>query len=230
MAKSTKPKIADAREKYLKTLKTLQKCENDFVKFFPNKDINHDINETTFVAYYGFSSTPQSDEIVITIKTNAGAHFNFSFEKDMARGFAESILQDVETDDYLVNTSEEEDTDTEDTEDNRSLEDIIAELESDLGTTTEEESTEEEEQGPLKKFTVMGERNLNTAWTYTVIAHDSDEAIEMVENCPDGYCDDITHNDDENVYSDDIEYSVTDEEDIEEEKPVAKKAVPKKKK
>lgn len=231
MAKTTKPKIGEAREKYLKAIKTLQKCENDFTKFFPNKEINHSITDTEFIVDYAFSSTPQSDEIILTIKTNGGAYFNFSLEKDMARGLGESILQDVETDDYLSNTTSDEDDEENDVEDDgRSLDDIIAELEAELGTDETEDTKEEEEEGPLKKFTVMGERNLNTAWTYTVIAHDSDEAIEMVENCPDGYCDDITHNDDENVYSDDIEYSVTNEEDIVEEKPKAKKAVPKKKK
>jgi hypothetical protein len=226
--KAVKPKIGEAREKYLKTLKALKKCEYDFTKFFPNKEINHDITEVNFIVDYAFSTTPQSDEIEVTIKTNAGAYFNFSFEKDAARGFAESILQDVETDEYLSNSDDDEDdTDVED--DGRSLDDIIAELEADLATTTDDETTEEEE-GPLKKFTVMGERNLNTAWTYKVIARSRDEAIEMVEECPDGNCDNITHMDDENVYSDDIDYSITDEEDIEEEKPKAKKAVPKKKK
>ena len=87
-----------------------------------------------------------------------------------------------------------------------------------------------EEEGPLKKFTVMGDRTFNSAWTYKVIARSREEAVEMVEECPDGQCENITHMDDENVYSDDIYYSVTDEEDIEEEKPKAKKAIAKKKK
>jgi hypothetical protein len=226
--KAVKPKINDAREKYLKTLKALKKCEDDFTKFFPGKEINHNITEVNLIVDYAFSTTPQSDEIEVTIKTNAGAYFNFSFEKDAARGFAESILQDVEMDNYITD-SDDEDDDSDVEDDGRSLEDIIAELEADLASTPDNKTTEEEE-GPLKKFTVMGERNLNTAWTYKVIAHSSDEAIEMVQDCPDGLCENITHMDDENVYSDDIEYSVTDEEDIEEEKPKAKKAVPKKKK
>ncbi len=227
--KSVKPKINDAREKYIKALNVVQKCENEFTNFFPGKEINHTINDLNFIVDYAFSTTPQSDEIEVTIKTNAGAYFNFSFEKDAARGFAESILQDVEMDDYITD-SEDEDEDTDVEDDGRSLEDIIAELEADLADTSDNETTEEEEEGPLKKFTVMGERNLNTAWTYKVIAHSGDEAIEMVQDCPDGLCENITHMDDENVYSDDIEYSVTDEEDIVEEKPKAKKAVPKKKK
>ena len=222
--KAIKPKIADAREKYLKTLKALKKCEDDFTKFFPGKEINHSINETVLVVDYAFSTTPQSDEIEIVFKTNGGAYLNFSMEKDSAKTLGESILQDVETDDYLSNSGDDDDTE----DDGRSLEDIIAEIESELNTDNSEENKEEEEQGQLKKFTVMGERNLNTAWTYTVLAHDRDEAIEMVEDCPDGRCDNITHNDDENVYSDDIDYSVTDEQDIEPVEPSKKTAKKKK--
>ena len=79
--KQVKPKISELREKYLKTLATLKKCEMDFIKFFPNKEINHSINDIEMIANLSFSSTPQSDEIIITIKTEAGAYFNFSFEK-----------------------------------------------------------------------------------------------------------------------------------------------------
>ena len=66
----------------------------------------------------------------------------------------------------------------------------------------------------------MGERFMNTAWTYTVIATSETEAIEMVENCPDGSCENITHNDDENVYTDEIEYSVNDVQEIKQPKQV----------
>jgi hypothetical protein len=68
-----------------------------------------------------------------------------------------------------------------------------------------------------KKFTFVAERVLVTAWTYSVLAEDADEALEMIENCPDGMCDDIYHHDDENCYDDTIEYNLHDEEDLSEE-------------
>ena len=83
--KQVKPKISELREKYLKTLSTLKKCEMDFIKFFNLKEINHSIDEVELIARMAFSTTPQSDEVIITIKTEAGAYFNFSFEKEMAR-------------------------------------------------------------------------------------------------------------------------------------------------
>jgi hypothetical protein len=219
--KAVKPKINDLREKYLKALKSVQRYENEFTKFFPGKDINHGMSDLNLIQDYSFVTIPQSDEVIVTIKTNAGAFLNLSFEMDGAREFAENILTQIE--EYRYSRDEDEDEE-EGEDDGRSLEDIIAELEADL----KDEATEEE--GPLKKFTVMGDRTFNSAWTYKVIARSREEAVEMVEECPDGQCENITHMDDENVYSDDIYYSVTDEEDIEEEKSKAKKAVPKKKK
>jgi hypothetical protein len=70
-----------------------------------------------------------------------------------------------------------------------------------------------------KKFTIIAERTFIHAWTYSVLAENYDEALELVEDCPDGECDDIYHHDDENVYSDsyDIEYSLDDEQDLDEE-------------
>ena len=229
--KQVKPKISELREKYLKTLTTLKKCEMDFIKFFPNKEINHSINDIEMIANLSFSSTPQSDEIIITIKTEAGAYFNFSFEKEMARYLTSDILTSIEQDEYLANTSDDEDDEEENSiDDNRSLEEIIKELEDELGVTEDETKSEDdnEDDDEPKKYTILATRNLETAWTYTVVAKDEDEALEMVENCPDGYCDEVTHNDDENVYSDEIEYTVNDVQPIE--KPKAKKAVPKKKK
>jgi hypothetical protein len=73
----------------------------------------------------------------------------------------------------------------------------------------------------------MGERTLVEAWTYIVKADDVDEAIEMVENCPDGKCDNITRLQDDQCYNDDTEFSLVEE--IIEKKPKAKKVVPKKK-
>ena len=48
----------------------------------------------------------------------------------------------------------------------------------------------------------------------------------MVENCPDGECDNITRLQDDQCYQDDTEFSLVEE--IIEKKPKAKKAVPKK--
>ena len=78
----------------------------------------------------------------------------------------------------------------------------------------------------MPKYKIMGERTLVEAWTYIVTADSEDEAIEMVEECPDGYCDGIQRMDDDQCYSDDTEFSVLEE--IVEKKPKAKKAVPKK--
>lgn len=80
----------------------------------------------------------------------------------------------------------------------------------------------------------MGERTLVEAWTYIVTADNADEAIEMVEYCPDGYCDGIQRLDDDQCYQDDTEFSLIEE--IKELKPkkkktaIKKKAVKKKKK
>ena len=78
----------------------------------------------------------------------------------------------------------------------------------------------------MPKYKVMGERTLVEAWTYLVEADDEFEALEMVENCPDGECDGIKRLQDDNCYSDDTEFSILEEV---KEKP-KKKAVPKKKK
>ena len=43
----------------------------------------------------------------------------------------------------------------------------------------------------MPKYKIMGERTLVEAWTYIVEAEDEDQAIEMVEECPDGECDGI---------------------------------------
>jgi len=68
----------------------------------------------------------------------------------------------------------------------------------------------------------MGERTLVEAWTYIVEAEDEDQAIEMVEECPDGECDGITRNQDDQCYQDDTEFSVL-EEIIEKPKKKSKK-------
>ena len=77
----------------------------------------------------------------------------------------------------------------------------------------------------MPKFKIMGERTLVEAWSYIVEADDADEAIEMVENCPDGMCDGIERLDDDQCYQDDTEFSFLEE--IKE--PKKKKAATKKK-
>ena len=79
----------------------------------------------------------------------------------------------------------------------------------------------------MPKYKIMGERTLVEAWTYIVEAEDEDQAIEMVEECPDGECDGITRLQDDQCYQDDTEFSILEE--IIEKKPKAKKAIPKKK-
>jgi len=71
----------------------------------------------------------------------------------------------------------------------------------------------------------MGERTLVEAWTYIVTADNADEAIEMVENCPDGLCEGIKRLQDDQCYQDDTEFSFLEE--IKEPKPKKKAAVKK---
>ena len=70
-----------------------------------------------------------------------------------------------------------------------------------------------------KKFIIVAERYVEEAWTLHVEAETEEEALQLVENCPDGECDDIYHHDDENVYTDsyDTEYSLDDEQELNEE-------------
>jgi len=76
----------------------------------------------------------------------------------------------------------------------------------------------------MPKYKIMGERTLVEAWTYIVEAEDEDQAVQMVEDCPDGLCEGIQRLQDDNVYSDDTEFSILEE--IVEKKPKVKKAVP----
>ena len=78
----------------------------------------------------------------------------------------------------------------------------------------------------MPKYKIMGERTLVEAWSYIVEADDADEAIDMVENCPDGYCDGIECLDDDQCYQDDTEFSLIEE--IKEPKPKKKVATKKK--
>ena len=60
----------------------------------------------------------------------------------------------------------------------------------------------------MPKFKILAERNLSEAWTYIVTAKNADEAIEKCQECPDGECDDVVRLQDDQVYSDDIEFSL----------------------
>lgn len=83
----------------------------------------------------------------------------------------------------------------------------------------------------MPKFKIMGERTLVEAWSYIVEADDADEAIQMVEDCPDGMCDGIKRLDDDQCYEDNTEFSLIEEIKEPKKKKVAtkKKAAKKKK-
>jgi len=83
----------------------------------------------------------------------------------------------------------------------------------------------------MPKYKVMGERTLVEAWTYIVEAEDEDQAIEMVEYCPDGICDGIKRLDDDQCYEDNTEFSLIEEiKEPKKKKAATKKKVAKKKK
>ena len=63
----------------------------------------------------------------------------------------------------------------------------------------------------MPKYKIMGERTLVEAWSYIVEAEDADQAVEMVEDCPDGMCEGITRLDDDQCYQDDTEFSFLEE-------------------
>ena len=63
----------------------------------------------------------------------------------------------------------------------------------------------------MPKYKIMGERTLVEAWTYIVEAEDEDQAIEMVEECPDGECDGIIRLQDDQCYEDNTEFSFLEE-------------------
>jgi hypothetical protein len=63
----------------------------------------------------------------------------------------------------------------------------------------------------MGKYKIMGERTLVEAWTYIVEAESEEEALQKVEDCPDGECDDIQRLQDDQCYQDDIEFSILEE-------------------
>jgi hypothetical protein len=78
----------------------------------------------------------------------------------------------------------------------------------------------------MPKYRILAEHSVTEAWTYIVEADDADQAIEMVQDCPEGECDGIERLQDNNVYDNDIYYEVMEE--IKEPKPKKKKATIKK--
>ena len=72
----------------------------------------------------------------------------------------------------------------------------------------------------MPKYRILAERSLVEAWSYIVEAEDEDQALEMVEECPDGECEGITRLQDDNVYADDTNFEVMEE--IKEPKPKKK--------
>jgi hypothetical protein len=63
----------------------------------------------------------------------------------------------------------------------------------------------------MPKFKIIGERTLVEAWTYIVEAEDADQAIEMVQDCPDGECEGITRLQDDQCYEDNTEFNLLEE-------------------
>lgn len=80
----------------------------------------------------------------------------------------------------------------------------------------------------MPKYRVKGERTLVEAWTYIVEAEDEYQAIEMVEECPDGLCNGIERLQDDQCYQDDTEFSIIEE--VVEKKAKKKSSVKKNKK
>ena len=63
----------------------------------------------------------------------------------------------------------------------------------------------------MPKYKVIGERTLVEAWTYIVEAGDEFEAVEKVEECPDGGCKGVQRLDDDQCYQDDTIFSFLEE-------------------
>lgn len=80
----------------------------------------------------------------------------------------------------------------------------------------------------MTTYRIKGERTLVEAWTYLVKASSEEEALEMVEECPDGECESIVRLDDDQCYQDDTEFSIIEE--VVEKKAKKKSSVKKNKK
>ena len=63
----------------------------------------------------------------------------------------------------------------------------------------------------MPKYRILAERTVVEAWSYIVEAEDESQAIEMVEECPDGECESITRLQDDNCYADDTTFEVIEE-------------------
>lgn len=60
----------------------------------------------------------------------------------------------------------------------------------------------------MPTYRIKGERTLVEAWTYLVKAKDEDEALEMVQDCPDGECEGIIRLQDDQCYEDNTEFEI----------------------
>ena len=182
---------------------------------------------SSFLNSYVTSTTTTEGNPIVVLNFNADMGYSIEIEFDDRDRLIE-LRNDLmaHIDDWsqeptdIVDLDEDSDEDYDDTDEMT--------LEEDIESTEEEEDEDEEVEGPLMRYEVKGERVLNSAWTYYVNARSEEEAIEMVENCPDGYCDEVIHNDDETVYEDEITYEVIGSEEIVEE-PKKMKAKKKKK-
>lgn len=63
----------------------------------------------------------------------------------------------------------------------------------------------------MPTYKIKGERTLVEAWTYLVKASSEEEALEMVQDCPDGECEGIVRLDDDQCYQDETEFQVLEE-------------------
>jgi hypothetical protein len=186
-----------------------------------NKTIN--IKLSSFMGIFvSRSQTDLGDPLVtLSFPADMGYTVEIDFDdRDKLIEFRNDIISQI--DDWVSESSETSDDEDESDDDY----DNDSSSDDDYETIDEDESDEEE--GPLMRYEVKGERTMNSAWTYFVNATSAEKAVEMVENCPDGLCDDITHNDDETVYEDDITYEVIGSQEIETESKKTKKVAKKK--
>lgn len=187
-----------------------------------NKTIN--IKLSSFLTSYLASSSKDDGSPLVVFNFHADMGYTVEIEfddRDKLIEFRNDLISKI--DDWNSDPTEMTVVDDEDSEDDSEDYDDDSE---DLYEDDEDDT--EEEEGPLMRYEVKGERVMNSAWTYYVNATSASKAVEMVENCPDGQCEDITHNDDETVYEDEITFEVIGSEEIVEEPKKAKKAVKKK--
>ena len=235
MAKSKKQTPTKAIEKKLVTaIDSIQEAEifnrnvenSEEAPYLTNEIENKTINIKLSDFLGIFVSSSKTDEgnplVTVSFPADMGYSVEIDFDdRDKLIEFRNDLISKI--DDWALESTESSD-DEDESEDEYDDELYI----DDDSEDTDEDDTDEDEEGPLMRYEVKGERTMNSAWTYFVNATSASKAVEMVENCPDGLCDDITHNDDETVYEDDITFEVIGSQEIEEEPKKAKKAVKKK--